>query len=91
MLKSYEAAYHNGHLHWLGMPPPREIEKRHVMVVVDLENKAAKPTPDIRKLLHELAVVSSRYGLLTRLIKTLHKCGRNGTGNGITERILAAH
>lgn len=51
MLKSYEAVYHNGHLHWLGMPPPREIEKRHVMVVVDLEKKADKPSPDIRQLL----------------------------------------
>lgn len=51
MLKSYEAIYHNGHLHWLSMPPPQEIEKRHVMVVVDLENIVAKPTPDIRQLL----------------------------------------
>jgi hypothetical protein len=51
MLKSYEAVYHNGHFHWLGMTPPREIEKRHVMVVVDLEKKAAKPATDIRQLL----------------------------------------
>lgn len=51
MLKSFEAVYHNGHLHWLGMPPPREIEKRHVMVVVDLEKEAVKPTTDIRQLL----------------------------------------
>jgi hypothetical protein len=50
MLKSYEAVYHNGHLHWLGMPPPQAIEKHHVMVVVDLE-KEAKPTTDIRQLL----------------------------------------
>jgi len=51
MLKSYEAVYHNGHLHWLGIPPPREIEKRHVMVVVDMDAKTDKPTKDIRKLL----------------------------------------
>lgn len=51
MLKSYEAVYHNGHLHWLGMPPPREIEKRHVMVVVDLDKETAKPPKDIRQLL----------------------------------------
>ena len=51
MLKSYEALYHNGHLHWLGMPPPREIEKRHVMVIVDLDKKVDSPTTDIRRLL----------------------------------------
>ncbi len=51
MLKSYEAVYHNGHLHWLGMPPPLEIEKRHVMVVVDLDMKATKSTTNIRQLL----------------------------------------
>jgi len=51
MLKSYEALYHNGHLHWLGMMPPLEIEKRRVMVVVDLDNEAAKPPVDIRQLL----------------------------------------
>jgi hypothetical protein len=51
MLKSYEALYHNGHLHWLGMPPPREIEKRHVMVVVDLDKNVNSPTTDIRRLL----------------------------------------
>jgi hypothetical protein len=51
MLKSYEAVYHNGHLHWLGQSPPREIEKRHVMVVVDLDKDAAKPATDIRQLL----------------------------------------
>jgi len=51
MLKSYEAVYHNGHLHWVGMPPPPEIERRHVMVVVDLEKKIEKPTTDISHLL----------------------------------------
>ena len=51
MLKSYEALYHNGHLHWLGMPPPREIEKRHVMVIVDLDKKVDSPTTDIRRIL----------------------------------------
>jgi hypothetical protein len=51
MLKSYEAVYHNGHLHWLGIPPPQDIEKRHVMVVVDLEKNAIKPTTDIHQLL----------------------------------------
>lgn len=51
MLKSFEAIYHNGHLHWLGIPPPQEIERRHVMVEADLENDAAKPTPDIQHLL----------------------------------------
>ena len=33
------------------MPPPQEIEKRHVMVIVDLEKKAAKTATDIRQLL----------------------------------------
>ena len=51
MLKSYEAVYHNGHLHWLGIPPPQDIEKRHVMVVVDVEKNAIKPTNDIHQLL----------------------------------------
>lgn len=51
MLKSYEAVYNNGHLYWLGMPPPREIEKSHVMVVVDLEKKVAKPMTDICQVL----------------------------------------
>jgi hypothetical protein len=51
MLKSYEAVYHNGHLHWLGLPPPRTIEKRHVMVVVDLEKDSAKPITDVKQLL----------------------------------------
>ena len=51
MLKSYEAVYHNGHLHWLGMPPPKEIEKRHVMVVVDLEKVAKKTTGNLHQLL----------------------------------------
>ena len=51
MLKSYEAVYSNGNLHWLGIPPPREIEKRHVMVVVDMDEKAAKSTTDIRQVL----------------------------------------
>lgn len=50
MLKNYEAVYHNGHLHWLGMPPLREIEKRHV-VVVDLDKGATRPPVDIRQLL----------------------------------------
>jgi hypothetical protein len=27
------------------MPPPREIEKSHVMVMLDLEKKVAKPLP----------------------------------------------
>jgi hypothetical protein len=51
MLKSYEAVYQNGHLHWLGMPPPREIEKRHVLVVVDLDKQTDKPATDIHQLL----------------------------------------
>lgn len=51
MLKSYEAVYHNGYLHWLGIPPPHAIEKRHVMVVVDLDKEPAKPITDINQLL----------------------------------------
>ena len=41
----------NGYLHWLDVPPPKEIEKRHVMLVVDFENIIDKPKKDIRQLL----------------------------------------
>ncbi len=51
MLKSYEAVYHNGHLHWIGLAPPVEIDKRRVMVVVDVEEALAKPATNIQQLL----------------------------------------
>lgn len=51
MLKSYEAVYHNGHLHWISLAPPVEIDKRRVMVVVDVEEALAKPATNIQQLL----------------------------------------
>lgn len=51
MLKSYEAIYHNGHLHWTGPKPPAIIEKRRVLVVVDLDSETEKNSADIRILL----------------------------------------
>ncbi|HBG05744.1 MAG: hypothetical protein A2075_06145 [Geobacteraceae bacterium GWC2_58_44] len=51
MLKSYEAIYHNGHLHWTGQIPPSGIEKRRVLVVVDIDSEAKKDPATIRTLL----------------------------------------
>jgi len=53
MLKSYEAVYDNGHLHWLGIPPPKEIEKRHLLVVVDLEDAQQKDQAQLHQLLQQ--------------------------------------
>lgn len=51
MLKSYEAVYQNGQLHWVGARPPKEIEHQHVMVIVDLDKLDAQPTKNIRRLI----------------------------------------
>ena len=51
MLKSYEAVYQNGHLHWIGLAPPMDIERHHVKVIVDMEEKRDKPAKSIRQLL----------------------------------------
>jgi hypothetical protein len=51
MLKSFEAIYHNGHLHWTGPKPPSVIEKSRVLVVVDIEADAVKSSADMRILL----------------------------------------
>ena len=53
MLKSYEAIYHKGHLHWTGPKPPPDIEKSRVLVVVDVDAEREKDTSDIRHLLEQ--------------------------------------
>ena len=53
MLKSYEAIYHDGHLHWTGARPPAGIEKKRVLVVVDIESEAKKDTAQLNSLLEQ--------------------------------------
>ena len=51
MLKSFEALYHKGHLHWIGASPPEEIERRRVVVVIDLEKRPVQSGVKLRMLL----------------------------------------
>jgi hypothetical protein len=52
MLKSYEAIYDRGQLHWVHDKP--DIEKAQVIVtVIDLQAPAKKTLQEVRRLLNE--------------------------------------
>lgn len=57
MLKSYEAIYSHGQLHWLNQAPPDESGEKRVLVILDVSEsiteQAIAGKSDIHKLLQQ--------------------------------------
>jgi len=76
MLKSYQASYHRGQIHWLDqVPPVLEQEQQRVIVVVDFVETASPfspsvPVPQDAKLIEEYKekLSSEQVALLSQLM-----------------------
>ncbi len=51
MLKSYDAVYDHGQLHWIQQPPPNISQKMRVIVVLEVPQKQEEP---IQESIHAL-------------------------------------